>query len=140
MGEVFDVASRSRGHGRASLLSLRIWTVPAVELSQVSVFYDNQGRAVGYFTWAYLSEQARDRLLTDPRCLFDRHDWSSGEHFWIMDFAAVDGSLRAVAGYIKKVVLPEVMALNYLVRRPDGTVRRSRTVQPRPWAVGGDPS
>ena len=128
IGEIFDVASRSRWHARASLLSLRVWIFPAVELSQVSVFYDSHGRAVGYFTWAYLSDQARERLLTDPHCLFDRHDWSSGEHFWTMDFAAVDGSLRAIAGYIRKVVLPNVGALNYLVRRSDGSIRRFRTV------------
>lgn len=132
LGEIFDVASRSATHGRAALLTLRSWTVPAVELKQATMFYNERGRAVAYFTWAYLTERTAKRLQTEPLFVPNRHEWLEGSDFWIIDLAANEGSAAAVIRYIRNVVAVEAGEINYLARvRPGGSGRLHRVVKRR---------
>ncbi|WP_080572969.1 toxin-activating lysine-acyltransferase [Xanthomonas citri] len=117
LGAIFDVCSRVKAYRGISLLNLRVWLVPAIELNQVVIFYDVTGAAIAYFAWAYLNEQESSRFVQESGGPLTYHQRLEGEQFWITDLVATTGAFPLVKQYIRNVLMRQVETVRYKKRR-----------------------
>ncbi|MBF0454695.1 MAG: toxin-activating lysine-acyltransferase [Magnetococcales bacterium] len=83
LGQVAGLMIASPNHKHFFLSDLEWLVVPPVMLRQCTLFR-HQGRPVGYASWAYLSEEAENRIKAGhPRLRPD--EWKGGDRLWLID-------------------------------------------------------
>ncbi|CAD1790666.1 MULTISPECIES: toxin-activating lysine-acyltransferase [Xanthomonas] len=123
LGAVFDICSRVNVYCGMSLLNLRAWIIPAIELNQVVIFYDQTGIAVAYFSWAYLDRSESKLFVEDLGAPLTHHQRLEGDEFWITDLVATGNSFSTVKKFIKEEVGASVGVINYKNRKAHTVVR-----------------
>jgi cytolysin-activating lysine-acyltransferase len=111
VGAVVELLCRSARRSY-HISAIEYWIRPAQQLRQLKVFYDVDGRAVGYVVWAYLSDALSERMSKDLVTALHFSEWNEGLNLWILDFVAPYGHARAMTSYIRRH-----MFLNHAVGR-----------------------
>lgn len=122
LGCVFDVASRVGKYAKVGLVNLKLWVVPAIELDQIKIFYDERGAPTAYVTWAFVSDRSLRMLELGEVFYLNIHEWLGGEHFWITDLVAPPGTGLQVLRFIRDEILREVGVVAYRRVRSSGHV------------------
>ena len=123
LGYVCHLASRTTRYALAPMALLPMWIEPAIWLGQICFLFDGRGQPVAYFTYAYLTKEVENRLLSDPRVTFHISEWKEGDRVWIMDMVAMPGRLRETLS----LAAAEFSALGqvaYLRRGVDGQIKK----------------
>ena len=123
LGLVAAMMTKSSQYCEYPLACLAVWIEPAILLNQIHFFTDLGGRAVGYMTWALLSNDTEQRLIHDPNVLFHLSEWNEGDRLWIMDFVLINGNVRSALNQAL-LCFPQVAEAKSLRRHADGTVRK----------------
>jgi hemolysin-activating ACP:hemolysin acyltransferase len=87
------------GHQSTIQFGLRLQPMwRALETNNYEFYFDAIGRPVGFVSWALVDEHGDAALLAErsDNALLPSH--GVGDHLWIMDFFAVNQSLRAILG------------------------------------------
>ncbi|EHO1855377.1 toxin-activating lysine-acyltransferase, partial [Escherichia coli] len=77
-------------HRDAPLHTLPDLLLPVIKHRQY-VITTEQGRPVFFMSWAWLSQEAEARYLTQPAILMPQSDWNSGDRMWVCDWVAPSG-------------------------------------------------
>ncbi len=94
LGEVAWLMAHSPLHRGWPLESLLQWVVPALALKQCRAYHCGQ-RPVAYVSWAWLSKDAEEAYVLNPRSL-QPANWKCGERLWLIDLIAPFGDAAAV--------------------------------------------
>jgi cytolysin-activating lysine-acyltransferase len=97
-------------------LSQRLW--PAVLLRQIGFLYSSKGGAVGYATWAFLTEDCAEQLRADPDYVPHLSEWNEGDQLWLMDVVATRGKVRNLLRKLREKQLAHATCVRALRRRP----------------------
>jgi len=94
------------------------WSVmPPVALGQFFL-WRRQGVPVGYATWAYLNQEAEERVRSGSLRLAPK-DWKSGDRLWLIDFVVPFGGQQEALVELKTKILAG-KKVNAVQRAPDG--------------------
>lgn len=86
IGGIALLMAGTPSHRHLSMADLEWLVLPAITNRQIRVFR-TRGRAAAYASWAFLTEEAEQRLLgAEPR--LKPEDWRSGDRAWIIDLIA----------------------------------------------------
>lgn len=86
VGGIALLMAGTPSHRHLSMADLEWLVLPAIARRQIRVFRA-RGRAAAYASWAFLTEEAEQRLLgAEPR--LKPEDWQSGDRAWIIDLIA----------------------------------------------------
>lgn len=124
LGMAADLMSRSAPYQGYAVACLNEWIKPAILLNQILFFRNLGGVAVGYATWALLSEDVERRLINDPCVLLHLSEWNEGDRLWIMDMVVINGDVRHFIGQIYDAFASSYSRVKYLRRGSDGAVRK----------------
>lgn len=91
IGDIVYLMMRSSFHRHLFLSDLEWLLIPPVRLKQMRIFRNEQ-MPLAYISWAYLTEEAEQRLLTAGVRISPR-DWNAGDRIWIIDnISIVEGN------------------------------------------------
>lgn len=109
-------------HSQWPLWSVDTDIVPALLHGQSKLYFDEHQNPVGFATWAWLDDEAKEQLLanTDPLSV---NQWNCGKHLMFADFVAPWGHTRGILNDLRGQVFPNYRAFS-LGRNPDGSVRK----------------
>lgn len=102
LGEVTWLYSNSDLHREWQVQSMMQWVMPAIMYRQFRIYHE-QGKAIAYVAWAYLSEEVEEAYMIDPLSLQPK-DWKSGDRGWIVDFIVPFGHLWPVVSDLRSNV------------------------------------
>jgi cytolysin-activating lysine-acyltransferase len=104
LGETAWLLSQSPNHRHALFLADLEWlALPPVSNGQFKLFRQD-GRPIGVALWAYLSEEAENRLEAGIGKLAT-DDWRSGPNLWLVELIAPFGQQEAMVEDLKTTVL-----------------------------------
>lgn len=126
LGFAVDVMGKSDEYCQYPVACVTLWIEPAIRHEQIHFFRDESGEVRGYMTWAWLAEDAEQRLLHDPNVLLHVSEWNEGDRLWILDFLVHTGDLRMRIREARALFRPVEQAKS-LRRRDDGSVRKVTT-------------
>lgn len=109
-------------HSQWPLWSVDNDIVPALLHGQTKLYFDGTQNPVGFVTWAWLDDAAREQVLRDEEPL-ELEQWNSGEHLLFVDFVAPWGHTRNILADLTTKVFPEHYAFS-LGRNQDGSIRK----------------
>jgi len=93
VGDIVYLMMRSPFHKHLFLSDLEWLLIPPVRLKQMRIFRNEQ-MPLAYISWAYLTEEAEQRLLTTGVRIAPR-DWNAGNRIWIIDnISVVEGNYQ----------------------------------------------
>jgi hemolysin-activating ACP:hemolysin acyltransferase len=85
---------------RLSIAALWAWVWPAVRLQQIQFLFSEEGRPLGFATWAFVIPETAQRLRAGAVPIIE--DWNDGDLLWIMDFVAPYGHARSLAHILRR--------------------------------------
>lgn len=94
LGEVVRLMLASKLHRGWPLRLIELYVLPALHHQQFRLYRD-ETRAIGYVSWAWLSQTVEDRYLAGGYQL-TLQDWKSGDLPWIVDFVVPYGHIKQV--------------------------------------------
>ena len=115
----------SARHRGAQLQMLPAVLLPAI-VRQQYVLVQRQDRPVFFLSWAWMSEAAEQRYLTDAVINLPEEDWCSGERLWFRDFIAPFGHAAQMFHLLREELFPKQIA-RALWHRGDEKGRRIKT-------------
>ena len=89
LGQVVWLMMQSPSHKHLFMNDLEWLVVPPLLARQFRLFRQ-KGMPVGFASWAYLNDEADERMSNGTRKL-QPGEWKSGEHLWLLDIIAPFG-------------------------------------------------
>lgn len=80
----------SLNHRDAPLHVLPVVLLPIIKRQQY-VLIEEKGRPIFFLSWAWMSEEAERRYLTQETVVLPEEDWCNGDRMWFRDFIAPFG-------------------------------------------------
>lgn len=114
--------SQSDYHQKWSLHDVDLEIIPALIHQQFRLYFDDQENPIGLATWAWLSDEAKTKLLNNQGPL-DFDEWHSGEHLMFNDYIAPWGHAKVILKDLRSQIFPNDTAFS-LGRNPDGSIRK----------------
>lgn len=123
LGWTIDIAARRYSYASYPLESILAWLVPPARLGQIHLFVDQEGRVIGYVSWAYLTHRAANEFSTGQSSVLGFSEWNAGDQLWITDFVALDGRIRTCVRQALQFFREWVVA-RFLRRDATGSIKR----------------
>ncbi len=117
LGAAVSLLPRSPRYRDMRLEDVERRLAPAISRGQIK-FYLADGEPQAFATWAYLTREAADGLLTGERELLDA-DFDAGEETWLVDLVAAPGKALPVVRDLRGTVFSG-RSLRRLRRGPGG--------------------
>ena len=95
---------------------------PALLHGQSKLYFDEHQNPVGFATWAWLDEEAKEQVLANTTPL-NANQWKNGDNLMFADFVAPWGHSREILNDLRDQVFPDYRAFS-LGRHPDGSIRK----------------
>ncbi len=118
VGSIFLLMMNSPTHKNLLLSDMEWLVMPAVSSKQMRLIRHND-RPAAYVSWAFLSDEAEQRLLGASPRLTPR-DWKSGEKVWIVDLVAPEAMMDGVIAQLRAGPLAE-HEFHIRLAKPDGS-------------------
>ncbi|MHA7878864.1 MAG: toxin-activating lysine-acyltransferase [Saccharospirillum sp.] len=122
LGMMMWLMSHADYHRAWRLWSVDTDIVPALIHGQCKLYFDDQQNPVGFVTWAWLDDFAKQQVLRNTKPL-SIDQWHSGEHLLLNDFVAPWGHAKFIMKDIGTQVFPEYQGFS-LRRNADGSIRK----------------
>ncbi|WP_321882703.1 toxin-activating lysine-acyltransferase [Burkholderia cepacia] len=107
------------------LVRLTAWILPAIELRQIKIFFDANGKPVGFVTWAFLSDDVV-RTVESGGFISHLSEWNEGRDLWIIDLSIHRGGLVGVSRFVREKFSREHDEFFWLTRRGSSASRVRR--------------
>lgn len=85
-------------------LAIHLW--PAVRLNQIGFLFNSKGSPVAFATWAFVTDEVAQTMISDPRYCLDIGEWNEGDQLWLMDFVAFPGEAWNLVRRLREFYLP----------------------------------
>lgn len=82
-----------------TLKSLWVWMHPPIRLRQIQFLFSDEGRPLGFATWAYVTSETAHRLRSGAAPTIE--DWNDGDQLWMMDVVAPYGHVRELSAKVR---------------------------------------
>jgi len=125
LGQVTWLMLQSPAHKHLFLTDLEWLAAPAISLKQFRI-YRQENTPVAFVSWAFLNEEAEQRLLSGQRKL-SPVEWKEGDRAWIIDIVAPFGGTDEILRSLKKTIFPD-QDVRTLVPGEDGKSVRVLTI------------
>lgn len=102
LGELVWLLGQSKVHGKLSASELLLRYLPAINASQVRMFYA-KGRVIGAAIWAQVDDEI-DQTLARGGGFAKESEWSGGGNFWLIDLIAPFGAEKIMLQEMKETV------------------------------------
>ena len=122
LGMMVWMMSHAEYHSQWPLWSLENDILPPLLHGQYKLYLDEQQNPIGFVTWAWLTEKAREIVLTGE-AVHDFEAWSAGSNLLLNDFIAPWGHAKLIIEQIRSFVFPDQKCFG-LRRNPDGSIRK----------------
>ena len=109
------LTSCARRTGMLQPLGVQLW--PAVRLNQIGFLFNSRGSPVAFATWAFVTDETAQTLLSDPDYCMDISEWNEGDQLWLVDFVAPFGEARNLARKLCATYLPGAWRVRGIRRR-----------------------
>ena len=93
LGDILTLMTASDTHQDYRIQHFAQLVLPPVQHDQFRIYHDTNQRPVGFVSWAKLSEEAEQRLLSRRETLRES-DWNSGDKMYFMEFLAPFGHIK----------------------------------------------
>jgi cytolysin-activating lysine-acyltransferase len=90
IGHAVCLMSRSPMHKHLMITDIEWLVTPPIMLNQFRL-WQKDGNPVGFAFWAYLGEEAEERIVTKGIRRLMPTDWKSGDTLWLIDFISPFG-------------------------------------------------
>ncbi|WP_225987963.1 toxin-activating lysine-acyltransferase [Leclercia adecarboxylata] len=90
----------SLNHRDAPLHALPVVLLPIIKRQQY-VLVEEKGRPIFFLSWAWMSEEAERRYLTEATVVLPEEDWCSGDRLWFRDFKGLSWGVNTGANWWK---------------------------------------
>lgn len=90
------------------------------------VLIEEKGRPIFFLSWAWMSEEAERRYLTQETVVLPEEDWCNGDRMWFRDFIAPFGHAEALFRLVREEIFPHHVA-RFLWHRGNEKGRRIKT-------------
>lgn len=117
VGNVVWLMTQSAAHKHMFMDDLNNLVLPPVALGQYRLWRNDQN-PLAVATWAFLNEEAENRLKQDVKSLLP-DDWNSGEALWLMDIIAPFGGNEKIVEELRTEVF-KGRTVKSLQPAPDG--------------------
>ncbi len=101
LGDIIFLMLHSGIHRGWPLALLERNVLPAIHHKQFRLYHDDNGRPIGYASWAWLSDEL-DKLYATGTYGLKPEDWKSGPNAWMIDFVAPFGHATAVRRHLRR--------------------------------------
>jgi cytolysin-activating lysine-acyltransferase len=101
IGHAMFLMARSPIHRHLMITDLEWLVLPPIMLGQFRLWQDN-GKPLGFTSWAYLGEEAEDRIVNKGIRRLMPTDWKSGDALWLIDFVAPFGKQEDMAKELRE--------------------------------------
>ena len=120
--DVLWLMDKAEVQGKFFIRDLKNVIYPPLELGQYELFYGPAGKPIGFCSWAFLTQEAREGFLDRTRPLAPL-DWNAGTELWFMDFIAPYGGVREMVRQL--YALHPYATVAYMARTSkENTVKR----------------
>ena len=123
-GVASHIMAQCRNYRLFQIACQSIWISPPILHRQIEFFRSDEGRPIGYITWAYLAPDVENRLLTDPQFSLHISEWKEGANLWVIDLAAPHGRVKDFLREICQRTFSREHEINYVRRFQNGLVRK----------------
>ena len=118
-GTVVNLMIESPAHRHLFLADMQWLIIPPMRLNQYRIFHDRErNQPVGYVSWAFLSQDAAERLRKGQTRL-QPSEWKSGEQLWLIDLLAPEQLQQKIIKELKDKMF-QGRTLHMLQPAPDG--------------------
>jgi cytolysin-activating lysine-acyltransferase len=124
LGIVCFLLTRSATRKNIALANVRLWIEPPILLNQIAYYFDSRGLPAAYMTWAWLSEDVEERLITDKNFLLHISEWNEGRRLWVMDIVTLNDNGTTLLRRMLRDVASKAKGYSWVRRGPDGSVRK----------------
>jgi len=118
IGHAVWLMSQSPMHKHMMITDIDWLVTPPIVLNQFRL-WQNEGAPLGFATWAYLGEEAQERIVDNGIRRLMPTDWKSGENLWLIDFVSPFGGQEKMFNELKDEVL-KGQKIKSLQPSPDG--------------------
>lgn len=94
LGQVTWLMMNSPLHKHLFIADLEWLAAPPIMLKQFRIFRHSKV-PIGYASWAFISEEAEQRLMSGARRL-QPAEWNAGDRIWLMDLVAPFGGMENI--------------------------------------------
>lgn len=119
IGHAVWLMSRSPLHKHLMITDIEWLVTPPIMLGQFRM-WENAGSPVGFASWAYLGEDAEERIVTKGIRRLMPSDWKSGEQLWLIDFLSPFGGQEAMLKELREKIHPD-RKMKMLQAAPSGS-------------------
>ena len=123
LGSILAIMLRDPARQRLPISALAAWIRPALTLEQYRIFFDDDGRPVGFAIWAYLSDDVQEKWQTQCGSVLHISEWNEGENLWLVDFCALKRYQRIAMEHVKAELFSACDAVNWVRRKPNGQLK-----------------
>lgn len=123
LGLVAGLMCDSKVYRSHPLAYLPRWILPAIAHQFICFAFEERGRPLAYWTWAFLAPDVEDRLIRNPDARLHESEWNEGSNLWVMDFVAPHGYVMDIVRYLQRSFFSRYGVAHSIRRHPDGSVR-----------------
>lgn len=104
IGHAVWLMSRSPLHKHLMITDIEWLVTPPIMLGQFHL-WERAGNPYGFASWAFLGDEAEERIVTNGIRRLMPTDWKSGDQLWLIDFICPFGGQEALIEELKTRVL-----------------------------------
>lgn len=122
LGTIMWLMSHANYHREWPLWSVDEDVVPAIILGHYKIYFSDKNTPIGFATWAWLDDCAKEQLLNNEDTL-ELSQWTSGTNLLFADFVAPWGHARKILSDLRTNRFPNHKAFS-LRRKPNGDIKK----------------
>lgn len=123
LGETISLMAGSEHFRNYPIASALFWLQPPIVLGQTALFYNEIDQAIGFATWAFLSDEVAQKFRGGAIPLLHISEWNEGENFWMMSLILTRGNLRKIMRQFFGELDPSLDRINFCRRLKNGAMR-----------------
>lgn len=104
IGHAVWLMSRSPLHKHLMITDIEWLVTPPIMLGQFHL-WERAGNPYGFASWAFLGDEAEERIVTNGIRRLMPTDWKSGDQLWLIDFICPFGGQDGLIEELKTRVL-----------------------------------
>lgn len=93
IGQIAELMAGTERYGKITIAELFRVVLPPLRHGQYVMLWGNDGRLLGYASWALFSPEI-ERVFRNRERKLQHSDWNSGRIMWVLDFVAPGHALE----------------------------------------------
>ena len=121
IGSITHLMMSSQLHSKYEIVDIADRFVPALIHNQFR-YYEINGNPIGFFNWAWLSDEVEEKYSTGEYVL-SLDEWNSGQNLWFPEFIAPFGHAKLIVKDLRQNIIPKGTPAKSFRMRPGDNYR-----------------